>query len=109
MSAEGRQTSSKSDARSFVFGEQVPFLRNLYQAGEGLALPGAQGAQQAGDALSQAFAPGLMNAFQNTSALTNPQAQIDAQSQSRAREVLFLPVRRWALALMLRLLVSTTS
>lgn len=82
MGASGNKSKQSSEQSSKVWKLQAPFLEDLYQAGSDIALPGAGAAQTDAGALGQQFAPGMLNAFNNVSGLTDPTAQITAMSNS---------------------------
>lgn len=79
-SNESSSSNSFTNMDSFISGSQLPFLQNMWQQSQGYANPGVtQGAAQAG---AGAVLPGMQSAYGNIGALTDPTAQIDAQSSS---------------------------
>jgi len=79
-SSSTQQSQNQSASQSFVDPSQSPFLRGLYGLSSGFTNPFAQ---QTAAAQAGAFAnPALQGAVSNLGAMTNPQAQIDAQTSS---------------------------
>lgn len=74
----GNQQQTSSSGKSFISKQQLPFLRDLWQQAQGMSNAVTPGVQ----ALGQSLIPGMQGAFNNTLGLTDPQAQIDAQSAS---------------------------
>lgn len=78
-SNESQQTSS-SDASSFVWDQQIPYLTGLWDNASAAANPGGAGAALGG--VNNFMQPLLQNTATNLGGLTDPSGQIAAQAAS---------------------------
>lgn len=72
--------NSNQAASSFIDKTQAPYLQAMYEQAMGAANP--QGVTSAAQGASNSIIPGMQSAFDSIAAMTNPNGQIEAQSQS---------------------------
>ena len=80
LSFGGNKSKQKQSSKQYVLKQQLPFLENLWGQAQDVAVPTAAGQLLA--QLTPGIGQGLQGAFNTMSGLTDPQAQIDAQSAS---------------------------